>query len=63
VVLGRTEFAVAPGAEKKVRIRFNRKAKRLFARKRTRRIVITIDPDDGDPVTIRRKITFPRKGR
>jgi len=46
-----------------VRIRFNRKAKRLFARKRTRRIVITIDPDDGDPVTIRRKITFPRKRR
>lgn len=61
IVLGRTRFSVAPGAEKKVRIKFNRKAKRLFKRKRTRKIVITIDPDDGDPVSIRRTITFRKR--
>jgi hypothetical protein len=61
VVLGRTRFSVAPGAEKKVRVRFNRSARKLFKRKRTRKIVITIDPDDGAPVSIRRTITFRKR--
>jgi hypothetical protein len=52
---------VAPGAEKKVRVRFNRRARKLFKRKRTRKIVITIDPDDGAPVSIRRTITFRKR--
>jgi hypothetical protein len=60
-LLGRTRFSVAPGAEKRVRLKLNRKARRLFARKRTRRIVLTIDPDDGQPVSIRRKITFRKR--
>jgi hypothetical protein len=61
VVLGRTRFSVAPGQKKKVRIRFNRKARRLFARKRTRMVVITMQPDGGDPITLRRKITFRKR--
>lgn len=62
IVLGRTKFAVAPGAKKKVRIRFNRKARQLFKRKRTRTIVVTMQPDGGKPVSVRRKITFrPRR--
>jgi hypothetical protein len=61
VVLGRAKFSVAPGAEKNVSIKFNRKARKLFKRKRTRRVVITIDPDDGDPVSITRKITFRKR--
>jgi hypothetical protein len=60
-VLGRANFSVAPGAEKKVRIKFNRAAKRLFKLKRTRKIVITIHPDGGDPISIRRKITFRQR--
>jgi hypothetical protein len=61
IVLGRAKFSVAPGAEKKVRIKFNRAAKRLFKLKRTRKIIITIHPDGGDPISIRRKITFRQR--
>jgi hypothetical protein len=61
IVLGRVKYKIAPGGEKKVRLKFNRKAKRLFRRKRTRTIVITMYPDGGKPVSVKRKITFRKR--
>jgi hypothetical protein len=63
IVLGRVKYRVAPGGEKKIRLKFNRKATRLFRRKRTRTVVITIQPDGGTPVSIKRRITFRKKRR
>jgi hypothetical protein len=63
IVLGRVKYKVVPGGQKKVRLKFNRKAKRLFRRKRTRTIVITIHPSGGTPVSVKRKITFRKKRR
>jgi hypothetical protein len=61
IVLGKAKFSVAPGHKKRVKIKFNRKARRLFAKKRTRRVVFTLKPDGGDPVTIKRKITLRKR--
>ena len=58
IVLGRARFSVAPGKERRVRVKFNREARRLFAKKRTRTIVLTIHPKGGTPVSVRRQVTF-----
>jgi hypothetical protein len=61
IVLGRAKFSVKPGHKKRVTIKFNRRARRLFAEKRTRQVVFTLKPDGGDPITIKRKITLRKR--
>jgi hypothetical protein len=59
-ILARSSYSVKPGKRKSLRLEFPRKAIDFLARKRTRRVIVTIQPKGGQPTSATRTLRYPK---
>lgn len=57
-VLARVRFAVSPGKTKRVRVKLTKAGRRLLRRERWLKVVLTITPDEGEAVSVRRTLKW-----
>ena len=51
-------FSVKPGKTKKIRVKLSKAGRKLLRKKGRLKVVLTIRPDEGDPVSVRRTLKW-----
>jgi hypothetical protein len=59
-VLAKTSYSVKPGKKKSVQLNFSAKVLAFLAQKRTRKVIVTIQPKDGQPTSTTTILKFPK---
>ena len=59
--LARARYLVQPGQTNKVKLKLSKAGRKLLKKKRKLRVVVTIDPNEGDPVSITRTLRWRSK--
>jgi hypothetical protein len=57
-VLARAAYSIAPGKKKSFELKFSKKVFNFLARKRTRKVIVTVQPKGGQPVSTTRTLKF-----
>jgi hypothetical protein len=61
-ILASKQYSLEPGKKKQVQLIFARKTVTFLARKRTRRVIVTISPKGGQPVSTTKILKYPKRG-
>ncbi len=59
-VLAKAKYSVQPGTKKTVKLGFSKKTLKFLALKRSRRVIVTIAPNGGQPVSTTETLRFPK---
>ena len=60
--LAHVRFSVQPGKTKRIRVKLSKAGRRLLRQKGRLKVVLTVRPDDGDPVSVRRTLRWRGRG-
>lgn len=58
--LAKQSYVVDPGEQKRVKLKLSKTGRKLLQKKGKLKVEITIDPNEGDPVTVRKTLKVPR---
>ena len=62
-LLAQSHYSVRPGKKKSVSLTFSKKVRAFLSTKRSRRIIVTVQPKGGQPTSTVTTVKFPKAGK